>query len=190
LQESAKIPIWKEEVVMDLSFETKYDQTAMTAMARALRKTVRRKRSRRSHIFGWIVVFISLFLSLWSSDAGFTIRLELRPILTFVVAIFLIAVLVWEDRLNGYFARKRLLPGTEKSSTVFKDDEFISSTDLGTSAFQYSKIQMIAEDADYFVFIFSASHAQVYDKKRISGGTPEQFRSFIENATGKRILNV
>ncbi len=107
-----------------------------------------------------------------------------------MVAIFLIAVLVWEDRLNGYFARKRLLPGTEKANTVFKDDEFISSTDIGTTAFQYSKIQMIAEGMDYFVFIFSASHAQVYDKKSISGGTLEQFRGFIENITGKRILKV
>lgn len=175
---------------MDISFETQYDRSAMIAMARALRKTVRSDRSRRSHTFGWIVVFMALFLSLWSSDAGFAIRLEFRPILTFMAAIFLSAVLVWEDRLNGYFARKRLLPGTEKATTVFKDSEFISRTEIGTTAFQYDKIHMIAEETNYFVFIFDASHAQVYDKKSISGGTLEQFRGFIEHVTGKYILKI
>ncbi len=162
----------------------------MTAMARALRKTVRRKRSLRSHIFGWAIVLLSLFLSLWSKDGGFALRWELRPILTLSMAVVLLVVLVWEDRLNGYLARKRLLPGTEKASTVFKDDEFISGTDIGTTAFPYNKIQMIAEETDYFVFIFSASHAQVYDKRSIAGGTLEQFRDFIESVTGKRILKV
>ena len=46
---------------------------------------------------------------------------------------------------------------------------------------------MLAEADDYFVFIFSQSHAQVYDKKSISGGTIEEFREFIKGVTGKEI---
>jgi len=173
---------------MEFIFETRYDQKTMTAMARGLRKTIRRKRSRRSHIFGWILVLLALLLSFWSSDGGFAIRLELRPVITFIIAIFLLAVLIWEDTFNGCIACKRLLPGTEISKTIFKDSELISSTDIGTSTFQYDKIKMIAETADYFVFIFSVSHAQAYDKKSISGGTLEQFRGFIENVTNLHIL--
>ena len=35
----------------NFTFETAYNQKAMTTMARALRKTVRKKHSRRSRIF-------------------------------------------------------------------------------------------------------------------------------------------
>lgn len=38
--------------ITEFTFETTYNQKAMTTMARALRKTVRKKHSRRSHIFG------------------------------------------------------------------------------------------------------------------------------------------
>lgn len=175
---------------MEISFETQYDRKTLTAMAQALRKTVRRKRSRRTHIFGWIIVAIALLFSFWSSDCGFVIRLALRPILNFLAAVFLVVVLIWEDQINGYFAWKHRLPGTENATAVFKKDSFVSTTEIGTTAFQYDKIQMIAEGPDYFVFIFSVSHAQAYDKKSISGGTLEQFRGFIENTTGKHILKI
>jgi len=43
---------------------------------------------------------------------------------------------------------------------------------------------------DYFVFIFSQSHAQVYNKKSIEGGTIEEFREFMKEVTGKEIESV
>lgn len=36
---------------MEFGFETVYNQEALTVMARAIRKTARKKRSRRLHIF-------------------------------------------------------------------------------------------------------------------------------------------
>ena len=45
---------------MEIHVKTVYDQKALTAMARGLRKTVRRKRSRRSHIVGWVLVVLAL----------------------------------------------------------------------------------------------------------------------------------
>ena len=49
-------------------FQTNYDIAALTAMSKALRKTARRKRSRRSHVFGWIVIILVVLLSLAQSD--------------------------------------------------------------------------------------------------------------------------
>ncbi len=175
---------------MNISFETEYNQKSMTVMAKALRKTVRRKRSRRSHIFGWIVVVLGLLLSCWSGDNGFSIKLEMRTIITLITISILVIVLLWEDAINGYFARRRLLPGTEKAKAVFRENEFVSSTDIGTSIFHYNKIEVIAENADYFIFIYNISHAQVYDKKKICGGALQEFREFIEQATGKYIVKV
>ena len=48
---------------MEFVFETSYDQKGLTAMARGLRKTLRKKKSRRSHVFGWAVVVLGLLLS-------------------------------------------------------------------------------------------------------------------------------
>ena len=48
---------------MPYTFETNYDFKALTAMARALRKTVRRKKSRRVRIFGGIAVAVGLLLA-------------------------------------------------------------------------------------------------------------------------------
>ena len=49
---------------MEFKFETAYNQEAITVMAKALRKTVRKKRSHRSHIFGVLVIILALLLTL------------------------------------------------------------------------------------------------------------------------------
>ena len=51
---------------MEFTCHTKYDQKAMTAMARAVRKTVRAKRSRMVRVWAWIIIAL-LAVSLWIS---------------------------------------------------------------------------------------------------------------------------
>ena len=43
---------------MRFTVETNYDQKTLTNLAHALRKTVRKKRGRLSHILGWIAVVL------------------------------------------------------------------------------------------------------------------------------------
>ena len=167
---------------MTFTFETQYDTKAMASMARALRKTIRKKRSRRSHIFGWVVAALGLLLLILKGFA-----FDFRTIGTSIAVLMVITALLFEDGINGYFAEKRLLPGTEKAVTVFSEDGFIATTEIGRSEWKYDKIDLVAETADYFVFIFSASHAQLYDKRNLQGGTADAFRRFIETATGKQV---
>ena len=98
---------------MNLSCETQYNQKAMTAMSKALRKTVRKKNSLCTHILGWTVVVFSLFLSCWTPETGFFFLLTKRSLITLTIAAVLLVFLIWEDSINGYFARKKLAPGTE-----------------------------------------------------------------------------
>ena len=170
---------------MEFSFETQYNAKTMAVMAKALRKTVRKKHSRRSHVFGWIVVAFSLLLLL--SD-GFAV--DFRSVVTWIAVLAILAALLFEDKLNGYVAKKRLLPGTDSSVAVFTENGFVTTTDVGKSEWNYDKIISIAETADFFVFIFSANHAQLYDKRHLQGGTAEDFRLFIEAATGKTVQMV
>ena len=96
---------------MQFTFETVYDQRTMTAMARALRKTIRRKRSRRSHVFGWIVIALVLVLSLPSGGEVWTF--SPRMLVNWLAALAIFIVLLFEDRINGAVARKRILAGTD-----------------------------------------------------------------------------
>ena len=176
---------------MKYTFESLYNQEALTIMAKCLRKTVRRKKSKRSHFFGWIVVILAVILSVASDAESFAI--DFKKVITWATALAIVVSFIFEDWLNGYFAKKRILKGTEKSTSTFDTEiatAFISETAIGKSEFSYDKVAQIAETERYFVFIFSENHAQVYDKVSISGGTVDEFREFISKVTNKTVFFV
>ena len=176
---------------MNFTFTTLYDQKALTAMARALRKTVRKKHSFRAHLFGWVAVVLGLLLLLLPLGKS-DFEISFKTIATLLAILVLLFALIKEDAINGYFARKKLLPSLISSTTVFSTDdvEYHSSTQVGDSTFRYDNIVALAETADYFVLIFGKSHAQVYDKSSITGGTNEDFRKFIQCVTGQPLQQV
>ena len=172
---------------MQYSFVTHYDSSALTAMARCLRKTVRQKHSKRSHRLGWLVVILALLPILLGGP------LDGRKMIMLAVGVIMVLALIFEDRLNGFVARSRMLKGTETSTALFdteNPDCFISGTAVGKSEFFYSSIVALAETDRYFVFVFSKNHAQVYDKSGLTGGTAGQFREFIAERTGKPVIPV
>lgn len=171
---------------MPISFKTEYDRKTMTAMARALRKTVRSPRSRRSHRAGWLLAAVAPGLAVWQAAGGHRLQCGV----TVLAAAALAVALLWEDRINGYVARRRLLPGTERATATFNEEEFVSHTEVGTTVFRYEKVEAVAESTDYFFLLYDAGHAQAYAKAGISGGTVEEFRALIEGATGKKIVQV
>ena len=173
---------------MEFTFQTKYNQKAMKTMARGLRKTLRKKRNLRSRIFGFIICILGIVLPLIPEENGLVI--DFSSILTWVAVAIMGVVLIWEDSINGYLARKRLLPGTEASTAVFGTDGYESASEFGKSEWGYDKIVAIAETKEYFVFVFSISHAQVYDKASLTGGTLEEFREFIQRKTEKEIVTI
>lgn len=173
---------------MEFTIENVYDQKAVTAMAKALRKTIRKKRNRCVRIFGWIVVALAVLLSIPMGGEKFV--LSFRTVITWIAGIMVLISLLFEDRINGYVARKRMLKGTERGSVVFREEGYNSSSEIGKSEWFYDKISLIIEIGDYFVFAFDQSHAQVFLKAAISGGTVDEFREFICRKTGKEVLHV
>lgn len=173
---------------MEFTFETAYTTKAVTTMAKVLRKTVRKKRSRRAHVFGWIVVTLVLLLTLPLGEQEFSV--DTRTVITWIAGLFILVVLLFEDRVNGYIAKKRVLAGTDRGITVFQDENFTTTSEIGKTEFLYDKILLLAETDGYFVFVYDKSHAQVYDKGKLTGGTVEDFRKFIADKTGKTITKV
>lgn len=113
---------------MEFSIETVYDAKAVRAMCRGLRKTLRAKRSRRSHILGWTAAALALMLNLGRP-------IDFRSALTWAAMAAVILALLFEDRINGYIARKRAVPGTERAFTVFREDGYSSETSIGKTEF-------------------------------------------------------
>ena len=68
---------------MQFTFETNYNQKTLSVMAKCIRKTARKAKSKKSHLFGWIVVALAPFLSFVSGEEGFVI--DGRKILTCMV---------------------------------------------------------------------------------------------------------
>ena len=93
---------------MEFTTATDYDMKTLTAMAKALRKTVRKRKSRRAHIFGWIVVLLGTLLLL--PPAGSSFSTSGKTLLTLAAVLAILLTFIFEDRLNGYFARKRRCP--------------------------------------------------------------------------------
>lgn len=172
----------------NFTFETTYNQKAMTTMARALRKTVRKKHSRRSHIFGWIITVLAVLLVLPIGERE--VVFEFRTVITWAVIVIVVATLLFEDWINGYIARKRMLPGTAFALCAFGEDDYVSETKAGKTEWKYENIETIAETKDYFVFLFGKNHAQVYDKSSLQGGSIEEFRTFLVKKTEKEIWSV
>lgn len=178
----------KEVRTTEFRFETNYDQKGLAVMARALRKTIRKKRSRRSHIFGWCI--ITLVVLLIAAGRMLEEPWTVRDTLNCAVGVILIVILLTEDQVNAFFAKKKLLPGTSSAKCVFGEESYTSATEAASTEFHYKAVQQVCETADYFVFLFSQRHGQIYDKATLSGGTAEEFRTFITEKTGKPIAYI
>ena len=173
---------------MEFVFETIYNQKAIVAMAEGLRKTIRRKRNKRTHILGWLVIILGLLLSIPVGYEEFVI--DSKKVVTLLAILIMAIVLLFEDKINGYIARKRMIKGTEKAITVFKEDGYTSTTDMGKTEWYYKNINQLAETDEYFIFIFDQRHAQVYEKNGITSGTIDDFRKFITEKTQKEIKKI
>lgn len=173
---------------MGIQFETDYNMETLTAMAKGLRRTVRKKRSRRVHIFAAVVLILGLLTILATTAGGEP--LGASGVVTLLAMLVVILVSLFEDKLNAWFARKRLLPGTEHAAATFEEDGYVSATSMSESKFSYAQIVADAETARYFVFALSSCHTQAYDKRNIRGGSVEDFRAFIAKKTGKPVEDI
>ena len=79
------------------------------------------------------------------------------------------------------------MPGTENNTAVFGENSFTTVCEVGTTEWNYEKVLLVAETSNYFVFLYSKNHGQIYTKASMTGGTLDEFRTFIEEKVGKKI---
>ena len=173
---------------MTFRFETDYDLETLTAMAKGIRRTVRKKRSRRVHAFAAIVVLLGILMLLVGllSKEPF----DVRDAVTLLAVLAVLVTGLSEDRLNARTARARLLPGTEHASTVFDEDGYTVTTSVNEGRWQYKQIFAVAETERYFILTLSKDYAQAVDKEGMQGGSTAEFRAFIKEKTGKPVVYI
>ncbi len=169
---------------MEFTFHTPYNLTTLTALAGALRKTLRVKKSMQARLLAVFIILLGMVLIL--SRESF----DLNAAITAIVILIMVFVLLNQDTLNGWLALKRGIPGLKHSVTVFREENYISATELGETAFLYENVFALAESKGYFFLLFGPSHGQVYSKSGMTGGTAEEFRSFIQEQTQLTIHDI
>lgn len=100
------------------------------------------------------------------------------------------AALVGEDALNGRIALGRIPPGLTASRTLLSKKAITAPRRWAAQIFPIPILPLWRRTKDYFVFLMGKNHGHVFDKASLSGGTPEEFRRFIEDKTGLTVQTV
>ena len=169
---------------MEFTCHTTYDQKALTAMARAVRKTVRAKLSRMVRIWAWVIIGL-LAVSLWLSWGNIW-----QTVADCVVIAALLLINWKEDAINGYFAKRKALPGTDAADTTFYPDYYLVKTAAAESKWQYDKILALAETGSYLVLVMGKNHALAMEKSTLEGGSLPEFCRFLEEQSGQTIQHI
>ena len=74
----------------------------------------------------------------------------------------------------------------ETASAAFYPDYYEVRIAGAVTQWQYSKVLVLAETGDYFVFALGKNYAQAFEKAGLEGGTEEEFRRWLEEKTGKQ----
>lgn len=169
---------------MEFTCHTIYQQKALTAMARAVRKTVRAKRSRRTRIYAWLIIGVALVSLVLSWGRTW------QTVANCMVVVGLLFVSWKEDAINGFIAKRNALPGTDFADITFCPDCFLVKTAASESRWQYDKILALAQTKEYILFVMGKHHALALEKAALEGGSVEEFCRFVEEKTEKNIQHI
>ena len=95
-----------------------------------------------------------------------------------------------EDTVNGLVGLRQVAPGSREVNAAFQEKYYVHRTQGAETWWNYDQIKAVAETEDYFALLLGKSQGQVYDKKGFSWGTPEDFRTLIQQKTGLRVQKV
>lgn len=166
---------------MEFTCKTVYDRRVLAAMSRALRKTLRKGIDRGLKVFAGVVTLIALITILDSAQSVWVRGL-------YGVLVFLMLFVQWKgDSLNAIFAKRKALPGMEVCRAHFVPDHYETVTAGAATQWQYDRILALVETSQYFIFILGRNHAQAFEKRCLERGSEAEFRSFLEEKTGKSI---
>lgn len=171
---------------MEIQINTTYDQKAMTAMARALRKTLRRRKSMGIHIFGGLLAAFSLCAGLLPYLLG-AAKLDWSMLL---LAALVLLIMAFEDTLSGWIAGRKLSAEAREVQTTFTSRGYTILFQGTKGHWSYEQIRCICKVRGYYVFLLSNKQGQVYDGNGFVRGDAESFETLLKEQTGLTVTIV
>lgn len=170
---------------MEFVNQTVIGSKELAALSKGARKTMRRNRNRMVRTMAALVIALNVFFAWVSLRAG-----DSRWWLNGALALFLLVIVVWEDRLNGRFRAKRVLPDAREVTASFGPEGYTHVSKASDSRFTYGQIRMICETPEHFLFYLDRSLGQIYRKDGFTKGSAMAFREFIVQKTGLTVRNI
>ena len=170
---------------MEFVNQTVIGSKELAALSKGARKTMRRNRNRMVRTMAALVIALNVFFAWVSLRAG-----DSRWWLNGALALFLLVIVVWEDRLNGRFRAKHVLPDAREVTASFGPEGYTHVSKASDSRFTYDQIRMICETPEHFLFYLDRSLGQIYRKDGFTKGTAMAFRDFIVQKTGLTVRNI
>ncbi len=170
---------------MEFVNQTVIGSKELAALSKGARKTMRRNRNRMVRTMAALVIALNVFFAWVSLRAG-----DSRWWLNGALALFLLVIVVWEDRLNGRFRAKHGLPDAREVTASFGPEGYTHVSKASDSRFTYDQIRMICETPEHFLFYLDRSLGQIYRKDGFTKGTAMAFREFIVQKTGLTVRNI
>ena len=170
---------------MEFVNQTVIGSKELAALSKGARKTMRRNRNRMVRTMAALVIALNVFFAWVSLRAG-----DSRWWLNGALALFLLVIVVWEDRLNGRFRAKHVLPDAREVTASFGPEGYTHVSKASDSRFTYDQIRMICETPQHFLFYLDRSLGQIYRKDGFTKGTAMAFREFIVQKTGLTVRNI
>lgn len=168
-----------------IAIQTTVDRRAMTALAKMARKTLRRGRNGPVRMLAWFVVAVEgllVYATLRAGGEGWLVNA--------LLGVFMLGCILGEDTVNGLVGLRQVAPGSREVNAAFQEKYYVHRTQGAETWWNYDQIRAVAETEDYFALLLGKSQGQVYDKKGFSWGTPEDFRTLIQQKTGLRVQKV
>ena len=170
---------------MEFVNQTVIGSKELAALSKGARKTMRRNRNRMVRTVAVLIIALNVFFAWISFRVG-----DSRWWLNGALALFLLVIVVWEDRLNGRFRAKHILPDAREVTAAFGPEDYTHASKAAGSRFTYDQIQMICETPEYFLFYLDRNLGQIYRKEGFTKGTAMAFREFITRKTGLPVRNI
>ena len=170
---------------MEFVNQTVIGSKELAALSKGARKTMRRNRNRMVRTMAALVIALNVFFAWVSLRAG-----DSRWWLNGALALFLLVIVVWEDRLNGRFRAKHVLPDAREVTASFGPEGYTHVSKASDSRFTYDQIRLICETPEHFLFYLDRSLGQIYRKDGFTKGTAMAFREFIVQKTGLTVRNI
>lgn len=169
---------------MEFTCHTTYNQKALTATNRALRKTVRAERSLIVRHRAWLVVGLAA-VSFWLSWG------TAWQMVFSCVVVFGLLVVNWKgDAIDAYFEKRWVFPNMDFADTAFCADYFLVKAAAAETRWQYDKILALAETGEYLVLVMEKNQALAMEKASLQGGSLPEFCRFLEEKSGQNIRDI